>query len=134
MKLTVLQAIGHNIAHSLASGMGFMIGTYLTDVFGEAKAGAPAYVEVNFVNGAVTGAAISQCLKGAVELYRDLALPKLCAAHRVDYSEFQVLTARYSVHPVYGPEYLVTVEATGQRKAVDLYVGYEGRRLLRRTR
>lgn len=33
MKFGVLRSIGHNIADSLASGIGLMIGVYTTNVF-----------------------------------------------------------------------------------------------------
>lgn len=40
MKFDTLRSIGHNIADSLGSGIGLLIGVYEMDVFGEA-AGAP---------------------------------------------------------------------------------------------
>ena len=36
MKFDQLRAIGHNIADSLAGGMGLLIGVYRTDIFDEA--------------------------------------------------------------------------------------------------
>jgi hypothetical protein len=36
MKFGELKSIGHNIADSLASGIGLMIGVYEMDIFGEA--------------------------------------------------------------------------------------------------
>ena len=37
MKHDELRSIGHNIADSLASGCGLMIGVYDMDIFGEAE-------------------------------------------------------------------------------------------------
>ena len=37
MKFDELRSIGHNIADSLASGIGLLIGYYQMDIFGEAR-------------------------------------------------------------------------------------------------
>jgi hypothetical protein len=47
MKFGTLKSIGHNIAESLASGIGMMIGVYEMDVFGEAAAAPQGYIEVD---------------------------------------------------------------------------------------
>src|SRR5688572_12538975 len=102
MRHKELKAIGHNIAHSLASGMGFMIGLYQTDVFGEASAKPPGYLEIDFLNAAVSGSPASPSLKRAIELYRHQALPKLLEAHSGDLSSVRTLRVRYSVDVVIG--------------------------------
>lgn len=38
MKFGKLKSLGHNLADSMASGMGFLIGVYHMDVFAEATA------------------------------------------------------------------------------------------------
>jgi hypothetical protein len=49
MKFGELTSIGHNIAHSLASGIGLMIGMYEMDVFGEAANSPEGYFLVDFI-------------------------------------------------------------------------------------
>jgi hypothetical protein len=132
MRHTELKAVGHNIAHSLASGMGFMIGTFQTNVFAEASAEPPGYLEVDFLNGTVSGSPASPGLQRAVELYRSEALPKLCEAHTVDLSAVRTLRVRYTVHAVHGPEFTVTVEDTRGRQSVESYTGWPGKRLYKR--
>lgn len=100
MRHSDLKAVGHNIADSLASGVGFMIGLYQTDVFAEASAEAPGFVEVDFLCGTSTGSPVSPSFSGAVALYSKKALPALCEKHGVDLEQVKTLQARYSVHPV----------------------------------
>ena len=62
MKFGELKSIGHNIADSLASGIGLMIGVYETDVFGEARATSAGFIEVDFLNGSTMGGTPSRTL------------------------------------------------------------------------
>lgn len=132
MKHSVLKAIGHNIAHSLASGVGFMIGVFQTDVFAEASAKAPGYLDVDFLNARVIGTSGSPSLRRAVQLYGHEALPTLCRAHSVELSDIATLRVRYSVHRVHGPEFTVTVEDIRGRQSVDSYSGWPGTRLYKK--
>src|ERR1043166_6803335 len=95
MKFGTLKSIGHNIAESLASGIGRMIGVYEMDVFGEAAAAPEGFIEVDFLTGEASGGKASPDLKRAVKLYAD-ALSDLCKRHGVDPSDFQHLSARFS--------------------------------------
>ena len=131
MKLGVLRSIGHNISDSFACGVGFMIGLYSTDVYGEAAAADPGFIEIDFLNATVSGSPVSENLRGAIRLYRD-ALPGLCQRHRVDSSAIRTLTTRFGTDPAYGPHFTVRVETTDGRSATDQYVGWPGRRLNRR--
>lgn len=74
MKFGTLKSIGHNIADSLASGIGMMIGVYQMDVFGEAASGPEGYIEVDFLTGQASGAPLSPELARALGLYAK-ALP-----------------------------------------------------------
>jgi len=127
-----LKALGHNIADSLASGMGFLIGVFQTNVFAEASCEPPGYVEVDFLSATVSGSPASPGFLRAVELYRQEALPKLCDSHSVDLSAVKTLRARYSVDTVHGPEFTVTVEDSRGKRSIDSYVGSPGKRLYRR--
>ncbi|MCR6657872.1 MAG: hypothetical protein NVV72_00475 [Asticcacaulis sp.] len=77
MKFGNLKSVAHNIADSFASGMGFMIGIYATDVFAEASASPEGYILVDFVAGTSSGAQISPSLSKAISLYSE-TLNDLC--------------------------------------------------------
>ncbi|MBX3607778.1 MAG: hypothetical protein KF788_21065 [Piscinibacter sp.] len=131
MKLGKLKSVGHNIADSLASGIGLMIGVYTMDVFAEAAGEDEGFVVVDFLNGVATGRTVSDGFRKAVALYRD-ALPELCSKHAVDPADFKRLDVRYGTDPVYGPHFKVSVEAQSGQRSTDQYVGIPGRRLRRR--
>lgn len=129
MRHADLKAVGHNIADSLASGVGLMIGLYHTNVFAEASAEPPGFIEVDFLGGNSTGSPVSQSFSKGVALYSKEALPALCEKHGVDLKQVRTIQARYSVHPVYGPRFIVTVEDHRGRRSVEHYAGHSGRRL-----
>jgi hypothetical protein len=132
MKFATLKAIGHNIADSLASGIGLMIGVYSMDVFGEAAAAKPGYIDVDFILGTTAGSPASRQLRKAVSLYSSKALPSLCEKHRIDLKQVKTISARFEVHPVAGRHFTVTVENKRGKRSIDQYVGVPGRRLRRR--
>jgi hypothetical protein len=132
MKFNVLRSIGHNMAHSLASGCGLLIGVYDMDVFGEAARSAEGFITVDFLTGKCIGAKPSPVLARAVVLYREV-LAILCVREKVSPSAFKTLTARYwtdqlGVH--LGRRFLVTIEDEKGRQAVDEYLGMTGRRVM----
>ncbi|TFZ07652.1 hypothetical protein [Ramlibacter humi] len=130
MKLGELKSLGHNIAGSLASGIGLMIGVYDMNVFAEASSSSEGFVTVDFLNASSTGASVSAKLGRAIVLYKD-ALPALCAKHGLDLGEIKIVQVRYGVDPVYGPHFTVTVETADGRRSADQYLGVPGRRLRR---
>src|SRR3954468_21297434 len=95
MKFGTLKSIGHNIADSLAGGIGMMIGVYEMDVFGEAAAAPEGFIEVDFLAGKASGGRPSRELARSLKLYAK-ALPGLCERQGIDVSEFRSLTARFS--------------------------------------
>ena len=131
MKFGALKSVGHNIADSLASGIGLMIGIYSMDVFSEAAAGAEGYIEVDFLHGTTSGSPASRKLLRAISLYRD-ALPELCRKHGVRVEDFKRLQARFGVDKAYGPHFTVTVANRAGKSSTDQYLGTPGRRLTRR--
>jgi hypothetical protein len=127
MKFDELRSIGHNIADSLASGIGLLVGVYEMDVFGEARRSPGHFVVVDFLSGKIVEGRASPSLARAIALYGK-ALPDLCGKHRGSPAMFRELSARYSVD-VHGPRVVVTVEDYKGLRAVDEYVGAPGRRI-----
>jgi hypothetical protein len=125
VKFGMLRSIGHNIADSLASGVGFLIGGYDTDVFGEAALASEGCVEVDFLRGRAWGDGISTSLARAVVLYRD-ALTDLCEKHGTSPLVFQELSARYSVVSL-NRRFVVVVADHHGRRSIDEYEGVPGK-------
>lgn len=128
MKLGVLKSVGHNIADSLASGIGLMIGIYTMDVFAEAAGEGEGFLVVDFLTGSTTAPTASSDFRKALGFYRD-AVPELCAKHGVDPTEVIELTARFGTDAVYGPHFTVTVASRDGKRSTDRYIGVPGRRL-----
>jgi hypothetical protein len=122
MKIGTLRAIAHNIADSLGSGIGLLIGVYEMDVFGEAVRSSDRFIEVDFLSGKATHGALSPSLAGAVEKYR-AALPELCVKHGASIAaDFRELSARYSVD-IFDRRLEVTIEdRTGRRAELSLII------------
>jgi hypothetical protein len=127
MKFGELKSIGHNIADSLASGIGLLLGVYEMDIFGEAGRSSEGFITVDFLNGTSAGGAPSPSLTAAIRLYRD-ALADLCEKHGTSPSAFRELTARYSINK-YGRRFLVAVEDQQGHRSVDEYIGAPGTRV-----
>lgn len=128
MKFRELTSIGHNIADSFASGMGFLIGVYEMDVFREAAASPEGFILVDFIAGTSTGAQPSDSLAKAISLYAR-ALDGLCRRHGIKAAAFRELKARYSLDS-HGPRFIVTVQDQSGRRSVDEYLGSPGRRVM----
>jgi hypothetical protein len=126
VKHAVLASLGHNIADSLASGIGLMIGVYSMDVFGEAAASQEGFIEVDFLTGATTGAVTSASLASAILLYAE-ALPGLCKSHGVEVTDFEKLSAKY-LGKGHKAEFVVTVTDRNGKKSDRRYVGNPGAR------
>jgi hypothetical protein len=117
MKFGALKSIGHNIADSLTSGIGLMIGVYHMDIFGEAAASPEGFIEVDFLAGTTAGGAVSPVLARAARLYAE-ALDDLCSRHGASPSDFRRLTARFSGGGA-RPRFRVTVEDRNGRSSSD---------------
>jgi len=128
MKFGTLKSVGHNIADSLASGIGLMIGVYELDVFGEAARSPDGYILVDFIAGTSSGGQPSPSLAEAISLYAR-ALDGLCQRHGVRADAFRELNARYSMDS-YGTRFVVTVTDQKGRCSIDQYIGVPGRRVL----
>jgi hypothetical protein len=55
MKFDELRSIGHNIADSLASGIGLLIGFYDMNIFHEAHRSREGFITVDFLTGKTSG-------------------------------------------------------------------------------
>jgi hypothetical protein len=121
MKFDVLRSIAHNIADSLASGVGLPIGVRFTDIFGEAGRSPEAFITVDFLAGTSSGSDPSPLLAKAISRYRD-ALADLCSKNGASPSHFRELTARYSGN-FPNQRILVTVEDQHGHRSADEYLG-----------
>ena len=127
MKFDELRSIAHNVADSLASGVGLLIGVYEMDIFGEAHRSAEGFITVDFLTGRSSGAKPSPSLARAIRFYR-VGLADLCKKHGTSPAAFQELTARYSVGA--GRRHiLVTIADQRGHRSVDEYVGIPAGRI-----
>jgi len=125
MKHRVLTSVAHNVADSLASGIGMMIGIYEMDVFGEAARSREGFIEVDFLTGRTAGGKPSRKLERAIELYVK-ALPQLCERQGVSISDFRSLTVRYDRGSA--RSFVVQIEDRRGKVSRDRYVGAPGAR------
>jgi hypothetical protein len=128
MKFGELQSIAHNVADSLGSGIGILIGVYQMDIYGEAGRSPEGVIGVDFLTGRVTEGEASDGLREAVALYRT-AFGELCVRHGVEPCFFKVASARFGTDAVLGPHFTVHIEDRDGRTATDKYIGSPGRRL-----
>jgi hypothetical protein len=127
MKHDELRAVAHNIADSLASGIGLMIGVYDMDVFGEAARSAEGALTVDFLRGMVVEGQPSQSLRGAVASYGE-ALAGHCEKHGGSIDDFKELKVRYwSSHTE--RRFAVTIEDAAGRRSTTEYGGLPGQRV-----
>lgn len=127
MKLGVLTSIAHNIADSLASGAGLMVGVYDVNIVAETATATDGWIEIDFLTGEVTGAQPSAQLMRAVQAYM-AALPRLCERHGAPRDAFRRLNVRFSGKgPLAG--FVTVVEDRQGRSSTDEYRGVPGRRV-----
>lgn len=121
MKIGTLRAIAHNIADSLGSGIGMLIGVYDMNVFGEAKRSPCGVICIDFLSARATKGKVSPPLRAAIVKYRK-ALPSLCGKHGASINDFKTLTASYSTER-FNRRIVVTVQDRLGRCYVDEYIG-----------
>ena len=127
-RVAILKGIAHNLADSVASGIGLMIGVYQMDIFGEASRAPEGYIEVDFLTGTTSGGQASPSLARALQIYSHEALPRLCASHEAAIADFRRLNVRFWQGPIMG-RFQVTVEDQQGRVAVAEYDGSPGQRV-----
>jgi hypothetical protein len=128
MKLRVLAGIAHNIADSMASGVGLLIGVYDMDVFGEAAHSPSGAIEIDFLAGRCTEGHASHGLECAASLYASKALPRLCAHEGTEVAAFARFLARFW-NDAGVPRCDITIESAGGRRHVGRFYGVPLRRL-----
>lgn len=125
MKIGALRGIAHNVADSLGSGIGLLIGVYDMNVFGEARKSPRGVISIDFLSGKATRGNVSPSLKAAIAKYRN-SLPALCAKHGASVEDFKTLSARYSMDTL-NRRIVVTVRDRDGRCYADEYVGTPAR-------
>ncbi|WP_327752977.1 hypothetical protein VVT58_15135 [Sphingobium sp. SJ10-10] len=122
-----LCAIGHNLADSMASGLGFVIGYYPMDVFGEAASSPEALIEIDFLNGRVVRGAPSGELEAAIVLYAE-GLPEFCQSNGAKITDFKALSATFNTTAL-GRRVLLSVTDQSGRSSTTEYRGVPLKRL-----
>ena len=128
MKFGELKSVAHNAADSLASGMGFLIGLYGMDIYGEAGRSPDGTITVDFLTGRIIEGEASDSLTKAVGLYRT-AFDELCIKHSVEPWAFKAATARFGTDARLGPWFETRIEDRHGRASTDRYGGLESKRL-----
>jgi hypothetical protein len=123
VKFRQLESIAHNVADSLGSGIGMLIGFYEMDVFGEASRSPEGYILVDFLTGTSSGGVPSPYLAKAIASYQK-GLEDLCEKHGTTPAAFKELTARYSG----GRHIVVTVVDDAGRQSSREFIGTPARR------
>jgi hypothetical protein len=126
VKHAALRAVVHNVADSLASGIGLLIGHYEMDVFGEAARSPGGSLTIDLLHGHVTEGVASSSLAEAVSLYR-AALARLCARAGGSVADLSQAHVRYWSDPL-GPRFAVTIQDASGRCSTTEYVGVPGKR------
>ncbi|WP_132568117.1 hypothetical protein [Rhizobium sullae] len=127
MKHGELRSIVHNVADSLASGVGLLIGVYEMDVFREASCSPGRVITVDFLRGEVIEGEVSSSLAGAVARYR-AALDQLCRNSGGSVDALREARVRYwSDHIT--PLFSVTIEDSAGRRSTTEYAGIPGKRV-----
>jgi len=127
MKHDELRSIAHNFADSLACGLGFVIGYYPTDIFGEAGSSQEGQITVDFLTGTISGGQPSASLAEAISHYRE-ALPAFCEKHGALASDFREFAVRYSAGMLTN-RFVVTIRDARGRFSSTEYAGVYGQRV-----
>jgi len=127
MKLGILKSVGHNLADSVSSGIGLMIGVNTPDIYEEAAAAPEGFIEVDFLTGLTEGGEPSASLSRAIRLYSE-ALPALRARHGIEPAALRQLKVRFSGRGILR-RFVVSVEDRKGKRSVDEYSGFGGRRV-----
>jgi hypothetical protein len=127
MKIGTLRAIAHNVADSLGSGIGMLIGVYDMNIFGEATRSPGKVISVDFLAGKATKGRVSSKLRAAISKYGK-ALPNLCAKHGASIEDFKTLTVSYSTVGS-TRRIIVNIQDRIGRCYVDEYIDIPARRV-----
>jgi hypothetical protein len=121
MKHDRLCAIGHNLADSMASGLGFVIGYHPMDVFGEAASSPGGVIEVDFLRGCIVRGEASENLKAAAARFAEV-LPKFCQQNGAQVTDFVNLSAVFDANALEPRVSLIVSDQSGHNSVTD-YAG-----------
>ncbi|HUD30787.1 MAG TPA: hypothetical protein VMQ93_18115 [Novosphingobium sp.] len=121
MKHYRLCAIGHNLADSMASGLGFVIGYHPMDVFSEAALSSDGMIEVDFLRGCIVRGEASENLKAAAARFAEV-LPKFCQQNGAQVADFESLSAVFDAKAVEPRVFLTVTDQNGHSSTTD-YMG-----------
>ena len=127
MKHSELRAAVHNVADSLGSGIGLLIGVYEMDIYGEARASRQGALTVDFLSGSVVEGQVSKSLAEAVALYRD-ALAKLIADAGGSITALKTAKVRFWTDKL-ERRFTVMIEDAAGRRSTTEYGGIPGQRV-----
>lgn len=127
MKHSELRAFVHNVADSLSSGIGLLIGVYELDIYAEARSSTSGALAVDFLNGEIVEGEASRSLVEAVPLYQD-ALAKLIANAGGSISDLKEAKVRFWSGPI-DCRFAVTIEDNAGRRSTTEYGGRPGQRV-----
>lgn len=127
MKHDQLHSIAHNYAASLASGLGFVVGHYPTDVFKDAAANGTEGIVVDFLTGQVFAENCSDELRRGVPIYRD-SFQRFCQKHGADKLDFSMCRVRFVSGWIYN-FFIVTIRDRAGKCSSREYGGWSGQRV-----
>ncbi len=130
MKHGALTAIAHNIADSMGSGLGFMIGVWHMAIYTEAAKSPDKHITVDLLTGAITGGPASDNLYKAITEYCDV-FPKFCAQHGAASSDFSKCELRFSKDHM-GRHLQITVRDLRGKESVTEFRGDPPKRIPKR--
>jgi len=127
MKHAEQRAIIHNVADSLGSGIGLMIGDYEMDVYGEAQRSEGGAITIDFLQGIVIEGEPSASLVKSVVLYRE-AFSTLCSKAGGSVTDFAEAKARFWSDAL-SHRFAVTVAGQDGHRSTTEYAGIPGKRV-----
>jgi hypothetical protein len=127
MKHGELVAIAHNLADSMSSGIGLMIGFHPMNIYHEAAKSPDGHITIDMLTGAISGGPVSPDLKDAFEQYR-VVMPQHLARHGAEVEDFAELVIRFSVARRL-PHFRLTVRDQRGKQSVTEYAGNPAKRV-----
>ncbi|MCE7797570.1 hypothetical protein LWE61_13545 [Sphingobium sufflavum] len=127
MKHDQLCAIGHNLADSMASGLGFVIGYHSMDVFGEAASSPDGFIEVDFLNGRIAQGTASDSLEAAAARFGEV-FPEFCRKNGAEATDFKALSVIFDATALDRRVLLLVTDRNGDSSTTE-YTGIPLKRL-----
>ncbi len=121
MKHDRLCSIGHNLADSMASGLGLVIGYHPMDVWSEAVSSACGVIEVDFLNGCILRGGASDNLRAAAVRFAEV-LPNFCRENGADAADFQALSAVFDATTLERQVSLIVIDRNGHSSITEYVV------------